>query len=505
VIPIGTTARQADGVARWLLACVVVEGMLLWCAPSYRAWAALAGTLLLVFVLWLLSRTTAGERAVPSNPFHVALLGPMLVLARHAALAAIEPAASGPFRTLDGTLSVSLLTHLLLLALGVMLCQSLLGRVTRHPAVVSVCGGAMMAGPLLAVALALLGLGGVGVWLAPLWIRRGGAVGDVLGPRGRAWARTTYAAVGLVIGGGMVVLAPVQAVVAAGLLAATLLVAAAVFRQHRRDVVAAAAGLGLAGAAALLWLRPDLPVLRHVAAGPWGAGDRAFTAVSARDSGLVVLGAVTGWVGLLWLLGGLVVALVWLLSHARRGRTANEPLAVVWTASSAVLLAAMLAPGGLPIPSVTLAASLALGLLPVMLGRRPVRRSGAWTLAPLAALLLILGLPRSAGLADWCAAALGLGDAALHAGMGAVACLVLLWLLGARRARWGLVGFVAAVAVGAVGEVVQHVATNRSGELRDFAAHALGCTAALAAYLLAIGARGWESADVRPPAVRGER
>ena len=178
-IPSGTTARQLQAIARWMLACVVVVAVGLWPTPSLAGWGAVTVALLATLVLWLLQRIVCGERHMPVQVFHWALLVPAAVLAVHLArhyLQARQEQRAGS----AGALDMSLLLQLGLLGLGVLLSQSLLPRAARHVATLVVCGLAMMVGPLAAVltdptaepmraSLALLACAGIGVWLMPLW------------------------------------------------------------------------------------------------------------------------------------------------------------------------------------------------------------------------------------------------------------------------------------------------------------------------------------------------
>ncbi|MGB2824061.1 MAG: hypothetical protein WBF17_24000, partial [Phycisphaerae bacterium] len=177
-IAVGTTSRQLEGLARWVLVAVVALGMLTWCWPGYRSWGAMSAGVLVVLAFWLLWRMVSGDRTVPGHPIHAALLVPAAVLAFHVVRA--SPACDTAwYWVVAGGLNVSMVCHFGLLALGVMLSQSLLPKAARHVAVLGVCGAVMMLGPAAAMAwgrsqsvrtaMALLGFGGVGVWLSMLW------------------------------------------------------------------------------------------------------------------------------------------------------------------------------------------------------------------------------------------------------------------------------------------------------------------------------------------------
>ena len=84
-IPIGTTARNLETLARWMLAGVVIVGMLCWSMPGFKIWGALAIGLLMVWVLWLLWRTVQADRTIPAHPIHLALIVPVMILIFHLA------------------------------------------------------------------------------------------------------------------------------------------------------------------------------------------------------------------------------------------------------------------------------------------------------------------------------------------------------------------------------------------------------------------------------------
>ena len=507
MIPVGTTARQIEALARWMLACLMAQGMLLWWWPGYHAWGALAGALLVVLGLWLVSRIAAGDRTVPGSPVYLALIGPAVILVGHIVVSLV---AAGPQRqqAVGGAIDLSMLYVLLLLAAGVMLSQSLLPKAASHVVLLSVCGAVMILGVAAALlwgrcreatgSLALLGFAGIGVWLTPLW---GAAkVPEASPPQALRLRPLRWGciAVAIVAASAFAAVSPRQGLLAGGIVVATFVLGAMIFQQHRKAVLLAGAVLLLASAITAVIFWPKLGVLRKVPAGILGRGGSAFRDVSTSDSGLVILGATVGWLGLMWLLGGLIVSLVWLLSRARRGSGSERALAIVWTATTAIAFSALLAPGGLFIPAVTLAAAFTLGLLPAMLGSVRPRRSGWLLLPPLVGLMLLLGLSTIQGLPLWSAGAFGAKDYVLHGLTGFFLTMVLVWLLGAHSVRLGLVGAVLSILVGGLGEVLQYAVPHRSAEFSDFWAYLIGSAPAVLLYLLAVGSRWRESIDARP-------
>jgi hypothetical protein len=74
--------------------------------------------------------------------------------------------------------------------------------------------------------------------------------------------------------------------------------------------------------------------------------------------------------------------------------------------------------------------------------------------------------------------------------------MTLAWMMGSRQLRWGLAAIVLAVLAGGAGEIVQYLTTTgRTVEWFDWGAHAAGSIAAVAPYLLCVGARQCESPD----------
>jgi len=186
------------------------------------------------------------------------------------------------------------------------------------------------------------------------------------------------------------------------------------------------------------------------------------------------------------------------MSRARKGGAGDAARAVVWTSVSIVAACALLAPGGLFVPSVTLGAALAWGLLPTMLSRAEPRRSGLYLLIVLVGFLMVLGLASRGGLVLWSVRSLGGGDKLLHWISGFFLALALAWMMGARRAWLGLFGIAAAAVAGGVGEVVQGLVSDRAVEVADWSSHVGGSLVALVPYLLCMAARWCESPDVLP-------
>ncbi|HUT60216.1 MAG TPA: hypothetical protein VNA25_20410 [Phycisphaerae bacterium] len=510
-IPLGTTSRQLSTIARWTLAAAVIAGMLSWWWPTATGWGALAGCMLVVFVLWLAWKTTAGDRTVPGNIFHVVLLGPLAIWIGHFVRRGFATGAQ-EHAGLAGALDISAAFQAMLLALGVMLTQSLMARRVGRNAIVMTCGAAMVGGALAALtwgvaapvrsAMAFLAFAGLGLWFSVVWPawRPAAASDPPSGPHSLRLPRLIGVGVGAAACVLLVIAAPREAVLGAGVLVVILLVGAAVFRGGKLFIVAFALFTAVAGA--LVWVtKPTVGYLLVSCRSPFGCGERAFDTLVAGNNGLKILGMSIGWVGLAWLSVGLVVCALWLLAaqSSARGQTSPNAAHGVWGLDSlrmilrvwaaAMTASAMLAPGGLFIPAVTLAVAFAWGLAQATSGRAGRAYGGYLLLAALAVMVMLLGLARDMGLVGWSARAFALDDRFLHVMAGFLLAMTLAWQLGARRVWGGLLGVVLALAVGAGGEVMQFVASSRNASWTDVACHCFGSLAAVPLYLLCIGAR----------------
>jgi len=502
-IPIGTTARNLESIARWALAAAVVFGMLVCWHPGYLDWGAMTVGLLVVWTLWLVWKTVLADRSMPAHTIHVALIVPAIILAYHAARTGLGTAREAE-PTLGGSLNMSMIFHLWLLGTGVMVSQSLLPRAARHAVVVGLCGLAMMGGAAAAViygppgpyrhALGSMGFAGIAVWLTPLW--GAGEYGHVPHPLANRGLRGWFLAVAAIAALLLAWFSPLEAVLSLAVAAVVLFGAAVSFRQDRKLLLGMAAGLAIAVGAVLLvrpgWLEPPA-----VALSAFGKGERAFSEVSAANSGYVVVLATTGWVGAGWLALVAAAGAGRLLFRARREPAASRGTAVAWTIAAALAACALLGRGGLFVPSATLAVAFTWGLLPTMLGRRPTRRSGLFVLLGLGIVLLLLGLARQDGLVSQITRRLGGNDSVMHVCAGFFLSVVLTWLLGARRWYLGVAAVGISLLIGASGEVAQGIFSRRNVQMGDWLAHAAGSAAALPVYLLCLGSRWCESPDAR--------
>ncbi len=499
-IPIGTTARNLESLARWVLGASLCAGMLVCWKPGYRMWGALTMAVMLVWMLWLIWRTVGGDRSIPAHPVYLALIVPVLILVCHAADAGLA-SAKETRNFLGGELNMSLIFHFWLLAMGVMLSQSLLPRAARHAVVLSVCGAAMMIGSVLAVvlggqsggqpALGFVGLAGVCVWLTPLWPMGGQPLNRLLQIRA---IRITYLAAAIGAAGLLAWFTPVAAAGALLVAAGVMGLSGLIFPAERKGLLLTAGGI-LAVLIPVLVSSKHLGSLGEVEILLLGRGEEVFATLSASDSGLALLTGMVGILGVGWMILGMLASIVYLMISTRRRQGLAQGRSVVWAIAASLAACGLFARGGLAIPSVTLAVAFCWGLLPSMLARPYLKRSGLGILLAVVVMLMMLALLRRGGLPISIVSDMGGDDRVLHFVAGFLLAMVVGWMLGAKRLWLGLVGIAAAVAAGAVGEWVQGASGFRSVQLSDFLAHMLGSLAALPIYLLCIGSRLCESAD----------
>lgn len=509
-IPVGTTSRQLCLIARWSLVWLMVLGPLSWWWVGYRSWGGLTAGMLVVMGLWLMWRTAADNRTVPGHPLHVILVVPAAILAWHFVKHSMA-AGSLPAGALGGELDLSMLFHLGLLALAVMLTQSLLPAAARHVVGLAVCGLAMMVGPVTAVAwqqtlearnaLAMQGFAGVAVWLSLLW---GLAPSDDGGPVPHALRRRDLrlACIGLATAASVVMarMAPEATVRAGTVVGLAMISGALLFRRHRVVLLVVGGVLSAGGLHVTALLTGSITGFDPAGAGWFGGGEEAFGRLSAGSNGVAILLATIGWAGLVWVVGGGCLCVGWLL---RQGvlRGADQGRSVVWLAATGLATASLLSGGGAFMPTGTLIAAFTWGMLPAMLGSTPKRRPGIVLLVPILALMLAMGMAWSSGLVVWMVKSFGWGDKMLHGVSGMLLAAVLAWLLGSRCWWRGLLAIVAAALAGGAGELAQRVVASwRGADLADWGAHAAGSALVVIPYLLCMGSRLCESADVIPGA-----
>ena len=505
-IPAGTTARQVASLARWTLVGVMIFAMLAWWRPGNLTWGASAAGLMVVLALWLMWKMVAGDRTIESGWIYLVLLGPAVIVTCHLATTGLGTSSTGT-PGLAGGLNVSMLFHIALAAIGIMLSGSLLGTARYSAAILAVCGAAMIGGPAAAMhwqpaetmpihsALAMFGFGGVGLWLSSMWAPSDDERDEIAPRRHRRSVTVACVMVAAVSAGFLTWCRPQGAVVAGAAGAAVLIVAGVVLPARRKALLTLGLAIGACSGILAFLAFPEAPTIDPRAYGWFGMGEQAAVVVFAASSGLVVLAATIGWVGVAWLLAGAGLYLLIGLIAARRAPATAQSRAAVWAAATAVASCALLAPGGLSSPAITMGVALMWGKFPAMVGLRVKRRHGLLLLAGLVVVSIAMGLGRNPGLAHWSAIEFGANENFLHAPTGFFLAMSLAWLMGSRNVWLGLLGILLAGAAGGAGEALQYLASSRGVEMHDWAYHAVGSAAAIVPYLLCMGSRLYESPD----------
>ncbi|MBT3199068.1 MAG: hypothetical protein HN350_04040 [Phycisphaerales bacterium] len=518
-IPTGTTSRQLGALVSWMYLTVVLAGLLTWWWPDYVAWGALIGGLLITLLLWLCWRTLSVIRTVPGHPIYMVLLIPAAVLTYHLSLTGLAVRTSDA-GLVNGSLNASMLFHLAMLALAVMLSQSLLPKVITHASLVRICGAAMIGGGILAGlspntqpvmrAMGLIGYAGVAVWLEPMWrpaisnIQQGFAPPPYYKP-----VQIGSLVIAILASAALAWFAPEAAVLAAVGAGVALVTAAVIFAQRPGKLLITGVVLVIGGSIAGIF--SPMQIQTPSLGGNWfGYGEHAFTQnitsgqqvlgpLSASDTGLVVLCRTIGTPATILTILGLIACLITFMIHARRDHAGDKAKCVAWTIAAMLCTGALLGQAGLFIPTVVLAAGLTWGLAPEAAGRSSKQRPGITILTILAATMMLMGVARATGLVVWSTGSLWTGegsDKLLHVIFGLMMAMMMAWLMGSKKLIWGLAGISLACLVGGAGEIIQYVtSTGRSLEWTDWGAHASGCLAATVPYILCIGARQCESSD----------
>jgi len=489
---------------------LICLGQVAWWWPGYRAWGGLVALTAVVLALWLLLRIVSGDRTLPGHPLHWVLAGPAGVLIYHFSRTGLGSSPAVGYG-LSGALNVSLITQLLLLAGLLMLCQSLLAEPGRSSVPVSLCGAAMMLGPAVALTgpgavevgrcLRLLGASGALMWLVPLVGRQPPAAPPgQYAPRWVRAGRSFRVAIGVCALLVFTLTQPALGALAASLAACVVLAGAAVLPEGRKALLWAGVILVLTAAGAwALCGGPDWGQLRMAGAkGLWGAGEEAFADLSADAPGLVLLSAVLGWGAVGWLILGHLACVLWFFARSQSRGPAAAGRSVLWAGAAVLASASFLQPGGVFVPSATLAVAFVWGIAPSVLSLPCRTRPGAILFVLLAGLMFLLGIARNTGLLIWTAEALGWGDQFLHGVVGFFLAMSLVWLIGLRKVWAGLGAILLAALAGGAGELLQGAVSRRLVQWSDWRAHLLGTAAVLVPYLLAMGSRWCESREVRP-------
>ncbi len=495
MIPVRTTSRQIETIARWLWVVLVCISALGWWRPGLALWGVFTAGIWTALTLWLWSRTCGNRRKVPLQVMQAGLVFAAGVIAHHALESSFSMPAQGPY-DLSGALEVSILHHLLLIGLGLMITQDLLPRGPGHGRSILACALAIAVGPALAVSaasvsqgrdgLVLLGLAGTAAMGASWWFVESAFRSAREGAAVRRRPQRLPAVFAIAMAAWLIVLSPQAA--GLGLIpSGVLLVCASLSWKLRRRVLCPLGAALAAGGVILAWNRqwklPDAAIRL------FGRGEAGMVRLDPAADSLAVLLEAVGLVGVgALVLGGLGAILSGLWSL--RNRTAREQYrGLIWMAGCLCSALALLVSGGLYVPACSVGMIFFWGLLPAF-SARPVRHIPAVLfVGVLMGYFLLMGILRGQGLAVWSMTAFGADDRFLHLFGGFMMSSVLAWWIGSRRLWLGLGAIGLAVAAGAAGEWVQGRYTARSNEWQDFTYHGLGCAISVLPYLLCMGAR----------------
>jgi len=493
----GTASISVRSLGYAILGCTIVLGMVGGgglTAPTEAGWAALVIGALSLWAAWLYWRTALSDCDVPGHLLHPFLAAVILILLGHMLAGGNVDLHDGRIKLLAGR-DVSVLTRLMAMALLVLLAQDVLSRVQHLRWLLTGLGAVLAIGALLRLAtspptggdlaVGLVGFAGVGILLTPCLLPHWPEehVLPFVRPELRRFGPVVRVSAAAVLVALLLVVHPKgawAALVACAVVGATTLLSALFLKRHRLLLAMVGAILVAAGAAAALRAGPQTPQwLRHVTA--LGTGQRP---PYPGASGLWVLSASAGWVGTAALVGGMVLALARSLYASRSAAEGDQARAAIWAAVAGLASAAVLAEGGLAVPSVTVAAAIAWGLTPHLMAHRVRRFHGLAVVAAFAAALVVLGLERVMGHTVWSFLADRYGDGLMHFFGAFVLACVLFWQV--RCGRWweALICAVSAAIIAGVGELAQMYLSIRNPEWSDVVWDGLGAAAALGAFLL---------------------
>ncbi len=464
-----------------------------------KDWIALIFPALALWVAWLYWRTIEGDRDVPMHLLHPHLAVPIVILLAHLVKQAGSSAAGEAGVLVSGDTSV--LVRLMTLSLLVLLIQDVLARVRHLRWLLTAVGATMAVGAILRLttaphaagqtAVALVGLAGVGVLVSPCLVpaltlpahplRRRALLGH--------FETTVRIALAALLAVGLTVLSPMASAAGALAVGGAMLLAGVFLRKYHLHLLAAGAILAVGGAVGLYRLGASLPDgLGQVRL--LGAGEPYGSAAEVR-TGLEMLAAATGWVGVAAVCLGMLTAVIWSLHTCRSVAPGDQARAALWAVVTALSGTALMVGGGLSIPAVIAAAALTFGLMPHMMAHR-MKRFHGWPVAvAFAAVLVVLALEQRLGGQMWRNLARRYGDVTMHFFGALVLTVVLFWQTRSRRWWQALLCSLAGAGIAALGELAQsHFTRHRVMEASDAVADALGAAVALMIFL-AIAAVAW--------------
>jgi len=485
--PSGLPDRRCHGTAR-ALEHAVAGGVVLMglvgtgglTRPALGCWTIMIVSAMALWLAWLCWRIVRGDRAVPAHVLQCFLGGTILICLGHLVAASRTDAVTGRiemFVDIDSSVLIRLMTLCVLL----LLVQDVLSRVRDPRWLLTGVGLAASVGAILrlnsgvavpgAPAVALSGLAGVGMIVTCCLLPDWPGSHSLLHEHGRyrsAWAGGRAIAAALV--GGLLIVshpaAAVAAVVAMGAAAGAMGLSAAFLRRHRGALLACGVMLAAGALGAAMRLPARLPRWVHEVS--WlGTGLAPEMPAHADAAGARILAASAGWVGLGVVAGGMVLAMAFSLYAVRNAAPGDQARSAVWAVVAALAGSALLVGGGLTVPSVTVTAAVAWGLMPNLMVHR-VRRYHGWpVMLAFAAALLVLALEQRLAGSAWLAPALRGRDGRLHFAGAFGLTIVVLWQT--RSWRWwhAVLVAVACGALAAGGEVAQKYLSRRTPDWSD--------------------------------------
>ena len=469
-----------------MLECVLIRQV------GYLAWSYITTGLLLTWVIWMIGGIIWKTNNVPGNPVYVFILSLAGIFAWH--LIADQYVPQIPKSGLFGSVNMSMLFHLVLIALSVLLSQCFFGYGSPPKRLLDVIAVVMMAGTLVITfrghletvnAPGVLCFCGICIWLVPL-------------TRRKRVEKTPFPEPGLLDKTRYVVRLFVAVLVLAGLLIATqgreilwgaavgcLPVIAYLTRRRSKPLLAKfiiALGVVVTIAAGLIVAsRDSIPI------SPVGMGEKGFCFVSAGDSGFSLIMATTGYIGMSCFAIGTVGLALWSLFRTRYVSGGASVRATLWVAAVLFSTAALLVPGGYVNPVNVIVFGFVWGLLPRMTGVTPKFRSVWIPGLVVMCVVITAGVVSNSGLLMKMCTLHHWGDKALHFFGGGVLGMLMGWWFGAKRRWLGVVGIITAALIGGAGELGQKLFATRAFEWADWKYHSMGVAVALALYILAMG------------------
>jgi len=493
----GLTARGLGWAVLVALAVLGVVGGagLTW--PAKSAWAALVLGVLGLWAGWLYWRTAMRDRDVSGHALYPFLGAVVLILLGHLLAGGGVAPRAGRFQLLNG--DISLLTRLLVLALLVLIAQDVFSRVGELRWGLTACGTVLAVGTLLrlleegkvaaAASITLSGFAGVGMLLTPLLLPTPARAepSALAAVRLRSAATVVRTAAAAVLAAMLLTAQPEggPALMAAiGATGAAMLLSAIFLRAHRPRLAALGTVLVIVAIVGAVRMGASLPGwLGRLK--PLGTGRRV---VQPEASGALVLGFSAGWVGLALVAAGLVASLAWSLRAAGGADPDQQARSALWAAVAAVSGCALLGPGGLDVPSVTVTAALTWSLVPRMMAHRVRRFHGLPVMVAFGVALAVLALEQRTTGTVWDVLARRYGNGAMHLFGTFMLAGVLFWQVRARRWWQALGCALGAGAIASAGELAQSHLSTRAAEWADVAWDFIGAAGALMAFLFLAGA-----------------